>query len=362
MQGVTNRLPRYGVAVFTTAAASLFALFLAPLSLRVPFALFAAAVILSSLEGGLKPGLLATALSTVALAVEFWLLPLAQLPENQDEVVPLLVMFIIIGLLSNYLGEQCWRAVHAAESSQAAVAQIRDTEEYPEPVNSVVQVFTGWNPQEATEEMRGPIRSRRDGKAIRSEPRNGSAPTLRERINSATGLRLRSPRQRKQAEPELRQREEQFRSLAACAPASILQMDPDCRCVYANCAAQLLGGFSAEEGQGDGWARYVHPEDRVRVVAGWAAAMQAGREFACELRFLVPRRVNGTFAPTDGQWVRLRSSPMVSDLGKLIGHVAVLQEIDGQKLAEEALRQTRTLVTAVARSLGQGQACQSEVG
>ncbi len=90
--------------------------------------------------------------------------------------------------------------------------------------------------------------------------------------------------------------------------------------------------------------------------------MQAGKEFACEFRFLVPRRVNRTLSPTDGRWVRLRSSPMVSDMGKLIGHVAVLQEIDDQKLAEEALRQTRTLVTVVARSLGQGRACQSEGG
>src|SRR5438132_12212629 len=112
MRVVTQQLPRYGVAVFTTAAASLLALVLAPLGLRVSFALFAAAVVVSSLEGGLKPGLLATALSTAALAAECWLLHLADLPENRSEVVPLLVMLVIVGLLSSYLGNQCWRAVH----------------------------------------------------------------------------------------------------------------------------------------------------------------------------------------------------------------------------------------------------------
>src|SRR5213080_2017128 len=124
MRVVTQQLPRYGVAVFTTAAASLLALVLAPLSLRVPFALFAAAVVVSSLEGGLKPGLLATALATLALAVEYWLLPLAQLPENQAELAPLLILFVIVSLLSNYLGKQCWQAVHASEQMQATLANL----------------------------------------------------------------------------------------------------------------------------------------------------------------------------------------------------------------------------------------------
>src|SRR5947209_16188062 len=115
MRVVTQQLPRYGVAVFTTAAASLLALVLAPLSLRVPFVLFAAAVVISSLEGGLKPGLLATALSATALGGLYWLLPPTRLPDNQGEVVPLLVLFIVVGLTSNYLGRQCWRAIHAVE-------------------------------------------------------------------------------------------------------------------------------------------------------------------------------------------------------------------------------------------------------
>src|SRR5438128_664521 len=126
MRLITKRLPRYGVAVLTTAAASLSAVLLSPLGLRVPFALFAAAVIVSSLEGGLKPGLLATALSTAALGVDYWFLPLAQLPENHGEVVPLLALFVIVGLLSSYLGRQCWRAVQAVEWVQATLASFGD--------------------------------------------------------------------------------------------------------------------------------------------------------------------------------------------------------------------------------------------
>ncbi len=258
MRVVIHRLPRYGVAVLTTAAAALVALVLSPLSLRVPFALFAAAVLVTSLEGGLKPGLLATTVATAALAVEYWLLP-SQLPENYSEVVPLLVLFVFVGLLSSYLGHRCWRAIDAAERRMKG---------------------GGW-----------------------------------------------------------RQRAEQFCSLAACAPAGILQMDPQCRCVYLNCACQLTGGFGADEALGDGWARLVHADDRDRVVPAWIRAMQAGKEFDGEFRFQP--------SPQASRWVRLRSSPMYSARGKVIGHVGVLQDIAGQKDAEEALRETRTLLSAI---------------
>jgi PAS domain S-box-containing protein len=120
-------------------------------------------------------------------------------------------------------------------------------------------------------------------------------------------LVLRDVTATRQAERELRHREQQFRSLAACAPVGILQMDPECRCVYANCSSQLTGGFSAKEALDEGWTRFLHPEDCGRVLPDWTAAMQAGKDFVCEFRF-----------PTDEQnprWVRLRSSPMYSDVG-----------------------------------------------
>ena len=370
MRRVRNRLPRYGVALFTTAGASLLALFLSPLSLRVPFALFAAAVIFSSLEGGLKPGLLATALSTAALAIQFWLLPLAQLPENQGEVVPLLVLFVVLALLSNYVGEQCWRAVHAVEWVQATLASFDDEFVFADAqgrvrfINPVAHTLTGWNNlypalARSRERLRSRVCQAIVAEAVPHVFQNGARQSVdvepapsREQNGSVLGatLLLSDVSTRRQRKRELQRSEEQFRALAACAPAGIMQMDPDCRCVYANCSGQLLGGFSAEEGQGEGWARFLFPEDRARVVPAWVAAMQAGKEFACEFRFQTPQ--------PRGRWVHVRSSPMVSDLGKLIGHVAVLHDIDNQKSAEEALRETRTLLSAVAESLRQCQARQ----
>jgi PAS domain S-box-containing protein len=380
MRVVTNRLPRYGVAILTTASASFLALFLSSQSLRVPFALFAAAVMVSSLEGGLKPGLLATALSMFALSVQYWLLPLPQPPESQGEVVPLLTIFLAMGLLSSYLGRQCWRAIHAAEWIQATLASFADGLIFTDRegkvtfMNPVAHDLTGWNPREAGRRLLGRVSSngagesghpvehavvqalQREDNGAGTEPAllvaaNGAAQAVdaqaaavRDRNGGLLGamLLLRDVTASRQTERELRRREEQFRSLVACAPVGILQMDPECRCVYANCSSQLTGGFDAEEALDEGWSRFLHPEDRARVLPDWTAAMQAGKEFVCEFRFPAPEE--------NPRWVRLRSAPMYSDVGKLIGHVGVFQDITVQKHTEEALRETRSLVSAVAEA------------
>jgi PAS domain S-box-containing protein len=288
---------------------------------------------------------------------------LAPFAENHADALPLLLLFVLLGLVSSYLGEQCWRAVRAVEWVQAALARYdddflcTDTTGRARFLNRPTGPFTGWN--QLCHPVAGslePLRLR-DVMAIVAD----AGPSTRVRRSfkgrskqngNIVGTKL-LPGDLKKSRPAnggLRQREEQFRALAACAPAGILQMDPAGHCVYANCSGQLLGGFSAEECRGEGWARFLHWHDRARVAPAWVAAMQAGKEFGCEFRFQTPEPC--------GRWVRLRSSPMVSDLGKLIGHVAVLQDIDDQKLAEEALRETRTLLSAVAQTLRQCQARQ----
>jgi PAS domain S-box-containing protein len=270
---------------------------------------------------------------------------------------------VVVGLISSYVGEQCWRAVNAVEWVQSALACFDADFVYtdaagPTGLSRPIALTNGHRQHAALSLLR-------QGHANVDRELGQAVPRSIERLRrgqcqgivatatmptSKNGARDVPAGQRKTT--KLRQREERFRSLAACAPAGILQMDPACRCVYSNCSGQLMGGFSAEEGAGDGWARFLHPEDRVRVLPAWFAAMQAGEEFACEFRFQTPdaRRHKEMMAPRE-RWVRLRSSPMVSDLGKLIGHVAVLHDIHEQKVAEEALHETRMLLSAVAQAL-----------
>src|SRR5262245_50415223 len=61
----------YAVAVLATALSILLKLLLEPLVGESPALLFSGSVIISAWYGGLGPGLLATALTTLALAVHF---------------------------------------------------------------------------------------------------------------------------------------------------------------------------------------------------------------------------------------------------------------------------------------------------
>src|SRR5207237_574685 len=177
-----------------------------------------------------------------------------------------------------------------------------------------------------------------------AEAADAHAAPIRDREGSLLGTMvvLRDATASQQKARDWQQREEQFRALASCAPVGILQMDPECHAVYTNCCCQLIGGFSAEEGLGEGWTGFLHPDDQASVVSAWTAAMQAGTEFACQFRFQTPDQ--------GGRWVRLRSSPMYSDVGKVIGHVGVLDDIADQKSAEETLQETRTLSSVLAQS------------
>src|SRR5262249_43216586 len=60
------------------------------------------------------------------LAIQLWLSPLAPLAENHADALPLLLLFVLLGLVSSYLGEQCWRAVRAVEWVQATLARYDD--------------------------------------------------------------------------------------------------------------------------------------------------------------------------------------------------------------------------------------------
>lgn len=130
---------------------------------------------------------------------------------------------------------------------------------------------------------------------------------------------------------QLRKSEEQFRSLSACSPVGIFLTDVEGRCTYTNPRFQVLCGLTDEQSLGDGWLRSVHPEDRPRILADWSAWTLANRDYSSEFRLQTPERLV--------RQVHLRTSPMRSDRGELIGHVGTVEDITERKQAEEARAQ-----------------------
>ncbi|MDF5709183.1 MAG: response regulator [Nostoc sp. S4] len=130
---------------------------------------------------------------------------------------------------------------------------------------------------------------------------------------------------------ELRQSEERFRSLSTCSPVGIFEIDTEGRCRYTNPRYQTICGMKAAESLENRWLESVHPEDRERAVTSWSAYINQGRDYSQEFRFQT--------AHGNVRWVQVRSSPMLSGQGELLGYVGTLEDITERKQAEEVRAQ-----------------------
>jgi PAS domain S-box-containing protein len=135
------------------------------------------------------------------------------------------------------------------------------------------------------------------------------------------------------AAQELRQRAERFRAMAGYAPAGLMVLDAEGRCVFCNPAAQAACGCAADECLGEGWSRHVQPQDRDRLINDWLKAVVSKAPFLDEFRVLPP-----TGTP---HWLRVRSAPMLADSGEVLGHVAAFEGITEHRQTTEALADAR---------------------
>ncbi|QIR38102.1 response regulator [Tolypothrix sp. PCC 7910] len=126
---------------------------------------------------------------------------------------------------------------------------------------------------------------------------------------------------------DLRKSEEQFRSLSACSPVGIFLTDINGDCTYTNPRYQSILDISDEDCLGKGWLRSLRPEDRDRIFADWSAAAQQGREYYSEFSIVTATGIL--------RWLTLRSSPMLTDEGAVIGYVGTVEDISDRKQAEE---------------------------
>jgi PAS domain S-box-containing protein len=126
--------------------------------------------------------------------------------------------------------------------------------------------------------------------------------------------------------------EERFRRLATGAPVGIFETDAAGEGLFVNERWSQLSGLTNEEALGSGWSRSVHPEDRERLLSGWQAAAQEGREFTVEFRFCPgPGRVT---------WVAASALALHDESGGVAGYIGTVTDISANKQAEEILRES----------------------
>jgi PAS domain S-box-containing protein len=136
--------------------------------------------------------------------------------------------------------------------------------------------------------------------------------------------------ERKKAEQALRQAEERYRKLATHAPVGIFHTDDQGRCQFVNEAWCAIVGVNAEQAMGHGWARFLHPEDRQRVVTEWKDAARNRRNQTTEFRFL--NQYTGT------RWVAASAIALLDDSGTAMEFVGTIVDLTDRKAVEDVIR------------------------
>jgi len=358
MHPIIQQLRRQWFALIAAGVALFGTIVTWQVSQRFPFALFIAAVMVSAWRGGLRPGLVTTVASALALLLLFILFPAVRAAEAGEHFALRLVMFLLIGVLAGYLSMKCKEAIVAHDRFHDAITGMGESLIFTDArghitfLNATAQTLTGLSPADAEgkifgkaitllhEDSRHPLEDPAawalrantpaplpEGTILRSITNfetaiEGAALPLRDADERIVGVAVafHSATARRAKEQDLRQRELRFRSALGSAPAALLLLDAQGHCLFTNRTCQALGGFSFDEGLGQGWTRCIHLNDRDRLLTEWSKAVQAGTgmfrgEFRLNPNGAEPRRL------------RLRSTTIVSDHGQTIGQVATIEDL-----------------------------------
>ena len=131
----------------------------------------------------------------------------------------------------------------------------------------------------------------------------------------------------------LRESEERYRILVEMVPQSMGWTDANRETIQWNRRWHDYTGQTAEEARGLGWMKTLHPDDVSRVAQRIKESRATGGFYEAEYR--VRRASDGTY-----RWHLARSMPMKDKDGKVIGWFGSTTDIDDQKRAEAALRES----------------------
>jgi PAS domain S-box-containing protein len=160
--------------------------------------------------------------------------------------------------------------------------------------------------------------------------------------------------ERKQMEQALVESRRHYQALAESLPHLVWTCRPDGYCDFISRQWTDYTGRPEAEQLGSGWAEQVHPEDRDRVQAAWAAATQRGEVFDVEFRI---RRADGVY-----RWFRTRALPLRNAAGGIIKWFGSNTDFDDYKASEHRLRaqvERLSLLDQITRAIGERQDLQS---
>ena len=150
---------------------------------------------------------------------------------------------------------------------------------------------------------------------------------------------------RKRAAEAVRESERQFRTLAEALPHMVWTAEPDGAHDYFNARNTEYTGLTPEQLRGWDWRSTIHPEDLPRCLERWTRSIATGELYEIEYRL---RRADGAF-----HWHLARALPLRDGSGRGTKWFGSCIDIDDQKRAEEALRESEAWFRFLANAMPQ---------
>jgi PAS domain S-box-containing protein len=378
----------YVVALIGTGAAALIRHVVGDLGGRGPLGPFFLVILLTGWLGGLRPGIFATVLSTIAT---WFFVERTGLAFNDLGDGIAVALFFIFGLVTSWFCEishRRGRRLEAQEQDLLAGRKLLDeseeryrllTEAQPgmvwtlrpdntvDFVNSAWVAYTGrtlqgidadgWRdlihpddrsamiatisaPLERGEPHEVQVRFRRhDGMyrrvLSRVVPVRDGAGNVVKWIGTTTDIHdLWLAREGlRESKVKLQESEKRF-SRVASAPVMIWSSGPDKRCDWFNESWLTFTGRTLEQELGDGWLEGVHPQDRERAFDVYARAFDARQPFSTEYRL---RHRDGTYRRVLDEGV-----PRTVD-GRFYGYIGSAVDVTEQRLLEEQMLHSKKM-------------------
>ncbi len=146
--------------------------------------------------------------------------------------------------------------------------------------------------------------------------------------------------ERKLVSEALRESEKKYREVVQNVKEVIFQTDAAGLWVFLNQAWEEITGFSVEESMGQLFVNYVHPDDRQRNMELFEPLIMRKKDYCRhQIRYLTK---DGGF-----RWVEVFARLGLNEENEITGTFGTLQDITERKLAEETLKNERTLFRTI---------------
>jgi PAS domain S-box-containing protein len=159
--------------------------------------------------------------------------------------------------------------------------------------------------------------------------------TVRELERTNASLRAENA-ERQRAEAALRQSEKDLQTIIETIPAFVVRYRADGTPDFVNQTLRELVGPGVGH---DGMRSAVHPDDLPQNLRDWRAHVAAGEPYENEMRL---RRLDGAY-----RWLRIRRVPLRDANGTIVNWYGAGHDIDDQKRAEAALRESEKSLQTV---------------